>query len=367
MHMRLACVVLTLAACHGSEPETTSPPPRGVTPEYMGATPPSVEGYVAHRTMDVVTIDGLLNETSWEDAPWSDLFVDIEGTGRPAPTWKTRVKLVWDDSALYIGAELEEPHLWGTITRRDAVIFHDNDFEVFLDPDGDTHRYYELEINALGTVWDLFLDKPYRDGGQALDEWDIAGLQTAVALDGSLNDPTDVDRGWSVEIRIPWASLPDRSSGERGTPPKDGETWRINFSRVQWHLDADGEGYRKRTDSITGAPLSEENWVWSPQDAINMHMPEMWGIVQFSTRPARDDVSVEPLDGGAAHWLLRRVYYAERTYRLEYGRFGSVEDVGFGSSNVVLSLTDGAAGFHAFVPDEAGRWWIDQDGRLWFD
>ncbi len=368
MNSRVVAVVLVLAACGGPEPEPATPTPRQVMPEIVGVRPPVVEGYVAYRTVDVVTVDGMLDEASWGEAPWSSLFTDIEGSRRPAPPWETRVKLVWGDEALYIGAQLEEPHLWATITERDAVIFHDNDFEVFLDPDGDTHRYYELEINALGTVWDLFLDKPYRDGGRALDEWDIAGLQTAVALDGSLNDPADIDRGWSVEISIPWAALPDSPSG--GGPPEDGEIWRVNFSRVQWHLDFDASGYRKRTDPATGEFLPEENWVWSPQDAINMHMPEMWGMVQFSDRPPPGGVggvTVQPIEGEAARWLLRRVYYAERTYRLEQGRFAGLEAVGITSPEVVLMLTEPPGGFRASVTDPAGTWWIDQDGRVWRD
>ena len=56
--------------------------------------------------------------------------------------------MLWDDQFFYVGAELEEPHVWATLTERDSVIFHDNDFEVFIDPDGDTHLYYELEMNA---------------------------------------------------------------------------------------------------------------------------------------------------------------------------------------------------------------------------
>jgi len=43
-----------------------------------------------------------------------------------------------------------------------SIIFHDNDFEVFLDPDGDNWMYYEIEVNAAGQVWDLMLVKPYR-------------------------------------------------------------------------------------------------------------------------------------------------------------------------------------------------------------
>jgi hypothetical protein len=233
----------------------------------------------------------MLDESSWTLAPWTESFVDIEGESRPTPPWRTRVAMVWDDRALYIAATMEEPHLWATITERDAVIYHDNDFEVFLDPDGDTHAYYELEINALGTVWDLFLDKPYRDGGSAVNEWDIGGLESAVALDGTLNDPGDRDQGWSVELAIPWDGLADLEGVAESTPVA-GDTWRVNFSRVEWQLDQAGSGYAKRTDR-DGAPIPEDNWVWSPQGAINMHMPEMWGRVQFSDHRVGDR-SAEP-------------------------------------------------------------------------
>ena len=72
------------------------------------------------------------------------------------------MKMLWDDEALYIAAEIEEPHVWATITEHDAVIFQDPDFEVFLDPDGDNHNYAELELNAKNTTWDLLLTKPAR-------------------------------------------------------------------------------------------------------------------------------------------------------------------------------------------------------------
>ena len=103
--------------------------------------------------------------------------MDIEGDRRPEPRFRTRMKMLWDDQALYIAAELEEPHVWATLTEHDSVIFHDNDFEVFLDPDGDSHLYAELELNALNTTWDLLLPKPYKDGGKAVDAWEIAGLE----------------------------------------------------------------------------------------------------------------------------------------------------------------------------------------------
>lgn len=241
--------------------------------------------YAAPRTSTPPVIDGRLDDPAWRSAPWSEPFVDIEGHLRPAPRYLTQVKLAWDSTFLYVAAELEEPNLWGTITARDAVIFQDNDFEVFLDPDGDQRNYFELEINALGTVWDLFLARTYRDGGHADNGWDIAGLRSAVLLRGTINDPSDRDAGWSLELALPWASL--APPGQTGRAPRAGESWRVNFSRVEWNLVAAAGGYAKRTDPATGKPLAEMNWVWSPQGVIDMHRPERWGVVRFTDGGSR--------------------------------------------------------------------------------
>jgi hypothetical protein len=236
----------------------------------LGAEPKS---YHCVRAVQRIEIDGKLNDPAWERASWTDDFVDIEGDVKPKPRFRTRVKMLWDDEYFYIAAEMEEPHVWGTLTQHDSVIFRDNDFEVFIDPDGDTLEYYEFEINALNTGWDLFLNKPYRHGGKARNEWEIPGLRTAVHIDGSLNDSSDRDRGWSVEIAFPWEVLAEYA--HKSAPPRDGDQWRVNFSRVEWrHEIVDGK-YQK----IKG--LKEDNWVWSPQGLINMHVPEHWGHVHF--------------------------------------------------------------------------------------
>src|SRR5438067_10817881 len=149
---------------------------------------PHPRGYVCYRTANPPVINGRLSEPDWLAAPWTEDFLDIEGTAKAKPRYRTRAKMLWDDEHLYVGAELEEPHVWATLTAHDSVIFRDPDFEVFIDPDGDNHQYYEMEINALNTEWDLRLVKPYRDGGPALNEWNIAGLVTCVHVDGTLND-----------------------------------------------------------------------------------------------------------------------------------------------------------------------------------
>ncbi|UII19151.1 carbohydrate-binding family 9-like protein [Fulvivirga ligni] len=230
--------------------------------------------YNVVQTSTPIDIDGKADE-QWSQATWSESFIDIEG--QKTPKYDTRMKMLWDDQYLYIYAEMEEPHVWGDITKRDEIIFFNNDFEVFIDPDGDTHNYMEFEINALNTGWDLFLTKPYRNRPKVIDNWDIRGIKSAVDIKGTLNNPTDIDTGWSVEIAMPWSAL-----GEAGYNLKApaGKTWRINFSRVNWDYElVDGKYSRKKVD---GKYLPEYNWVWTPQIAIDMHRPEMWGYIYFS-------------------------------------------------------------------------------------
>ena len=134
--------------------------------------------------------------------------------------------MLWDDTYFYIAALLEEPHVWGTLVKHDSVIFQDNDFEIFIDPDGDNHEYYEFEINALNTEWDLLLKKAYRDGGPAINEWEVPGLRTAVHVTGTLNKLTDTDTSWSVEFAIPWKALAEfaHRSAPRATATSGGST-----------------------------------------------------------------------------------------------------------------------------------------------
>jgi hypothetical protein len=320
-------------------------------------------GYVWHRAAKAPVIDGKLSDEAWQTAAWSEDFVDIEGDKKPLPRQRTRMKMLWDDQYLYIGAQLEETHVWATHTKHDSIIFDDNDFEVFIDPDCDSQYYAELEINALNTTWDLLLTKPYKDKGKAINAWEIPGLKTAVHVDGTVNDPRDLDRGWSVEIAWPWASLKEIS--DVPVPPRDGDQWRINFSRVEWqHEIVDGR-YRK----IKGK--KEDNWVWSPQGAVDMHRPERWGIVQFSTaRPGSVTLRKDPT--GDVRYLLHRVLYAQRDFRKARGkwaeRLSDLKLTGPSFDGVKLETTSTSFEASSPAPGAEGtprRWHINSDARIW--
>jgi hypothetical protein len=228
-------------------------------------------------------VDGDLSDDIWKDIPWTADFTDIRGGDFPAPRFRTRAKMLWTANGLFVAAELSEPHVWGTLTEKNSIIFNDNDFEIFLDPDGDTLNYYEFEMNALGTIWELTLDKPYSKGGTATHGTNLPGLRSAVKTLGTLNDPMDTDTSWTVEVFLPWQDLA-RYRGKIASAPQPGDTWRMNFSRVEWkHELQDGHYVRipRHGTKIPDGDHPEDNWVWSPQGEINMHLPERWGRLHF--------------------------------------------------------------------------------------
>ncbi len=258
--------------------------------------PERVAHYTACRVDQPLTIDGRLDEPAWQMAPRSPRFVDLVSGRRTIHD--THAAVLWDDRYLYVGFWVEEPLVRATLTQRDAPIYNDNDVEVFIaGPDA----YYEFEINAFGTVYEVFFiwddahhkyahrpefahDAP---GARPWDgvgfrhprgmrtgywQWDLAGLQSAVWVDGTLNDDGDRDRGWTVELAFPWEGLrllsPD---GAMPLPPRDGDTLRMDFSRFNTYKEA-------------RPPIDSGGWTWSSHGVWDSHVPECFPYIHFSTR-----------------------------------------------------------------------------------
>jgi len=256
--------------------------------------------YTAYRALEPLTIDGKLDEKSWALAPRSPRFVDLI-TGRPT-IHDTRSAVLWDDTYLYVGFWVEEPFVHATLTERDSLVWSENDIELFVaGKDG----YYELELNPLGTIYEAaFLwEDAYESGGYsrmpefsrsidgykpwngvgfdnhprgprlAFFKWDFPGLKTGVSVDGTINDNSDRDRGWTAEIALPWASMRWLADSDgRTLPPRDGDTWRMDFSRFNMYREA--------------PPANDSGgWAWSAHGAWDSHIPELFPYIHFSDKP----------------------------------------------------------------------------------
>lgn len=286
--------------------------------------------YMAPSTGGIV-VDGKLGDADWLAAPASEDFTDISVDTLPAK--QTFVKMLWDAENLYIGATIIEDKIVANLKQRDTIIWKENDFEVFIDPDCDGQSYFEIEINAIGTVMDLMMNKPYRNGGDFYMPWDCPGLVVRTSRDS---------KAWYAEMAIPRKGLMMAFA-----KPEESRIWRINFSRVEWMR-----------------PDREENWVWSPTGKIDMHMPERWGILYFAAPNESVELGEADLTGWNTMWAL---FYAEMD-RTE-GFTADVRALGLtkAEEEAVASIDISVAGKDFFVievTDKAGvKNIVDYNGK----
>ena len=194
-------------------------------------------------------------------------------------------------------------------------------------------------------------------------------MKSAVYVDGTLNNPNDTDRSWSVEVYIPWSSIYQMAGGQA---PKEGDHIRTNFSRVEWTLEAQNGKYVKVP--IKGEDkVREYNWVWAPTGAINIHMPEYWGFVQISnTEAGKGETQFVKDPNDETKWLLRNLYYRQREYAEAFGGYATVmaalkpEELCSAEQAQKLCLTNTQSMYEITLPAADGiLWHIRQDGLVW--
>lgn len=259
--------------------------------------------YIAKKVTTDILIDGNTKKSIWQNARWSKRFVDMV-TGVPG-MYDTKAAILWNNTHLYFAFEAEEPFVEAKQTERDSIVFLENDLEVLIDG-GDC--YYELEVNAANTIYEVFFiwkdaykkggkydipqfdvhqDQAYTFGGDydrsgasfwkgthprgirwAFTNYDLPGLQTAVQIDGTLNDNSDIDKGWSLEISIPWNSLELLANG-KSIPPTNGDIWKMLLGRFQ-KLMVGGKEVQPHPAMVL-----------TSHGVYDTHQPEKWSTIEF--------------------------------------------------------------------------------------
>lgn len=218
---------------------------------------PAPPSHAVATVKDQLAIDGNLSEKAWARAKAITLmFPWDEQTGAKQ---RTTVKLLRDQTYLYVGYECEDTDLTVRYEKRDDPVYKDDCVEIFLRPDATTDHYIGLEMNARGVLYDSFYPFPSKLGR----ELDLDGVLLKTSLRGTLNQSGDRDQGWTLELAIPWASL---SKLTNGRPPVAGTTWRAQINR--W----DGTEPHRRMS----------NWGHPGLKRPNPHNPERFGRLQFN-------------------------------------------------------------------------------------
>ena len=215
------------------------------TPAESLAPPVSTPSYECKFTEDAIAINGTLDEAAWENAATIENFsMPWLGKDNKPATKATRAKILWDRENLYISADLDDADLYADVTEHDGQIWDNDVFEVFLKPSTEKPSYYEFQVNAENTQFDCFI--PRRGSVGRFKKMHDFGIESAVSLRGTLDNWTDTDKGWSVEMRVPWSSFM-----HTGGRPEPGAEWRFALCRY------DHDVRREQPELSTSAPLSQ--------------------------------------------------------------------------------------------------------------
>lgn len=215
-----------------------------------------------------IKIDGKLDEPVWSRAVATAEWTSPDGKDGPAP--KTSARFAWTPTHLYIGVESADSDIWSTFTDRDSNTWEQEVIEVFIDADGDKKDYLELQVTPANVIFDAKFERHRSDLSKAR-AWNMEGFETAVAVDGTLNERDDTDKSWTVEMAIPVAQVPGAKA-----PLAHGFTWRINLFR--WDAPKDGR---------------QQAAAFSPPIVGDFHALDRFGRLRFM-----DPALTQKLQGG---------------------------------------------------------------------
>ena len=248
--------VLLLAASCSPAPDV------GPAPESSPPPPAQADPIPCYLTSDPIEIDGRPDEAAWQQAP--EIPLRFDGLGNPVSPTRASARFLWDGKDLYVAITAQDRDVGSTLNGRDARLWEEDVLELFIKPLESSLLYYEFEFSATNQIFDAYFVKR----GTPLDEatpWN-SGLRVAVAVDGTLNNPEDDDRGWSVELALPLADLHHAGN----SIPKQGEAWKAAVCRYDY------DGRWERPLNTATAPVTDKG---------GFHEYEVYGPLQFEGPP----------------------------------------------------------------------------------
>lgn len=217
------------------------------------------------KTKQKIIVDGKMEEEAWAktEARGFEYFYKID---QPSDRQQTKFRMLWDDTHLYLFYEMEDKYLTARETARDGQPYFDDCAEIFFIPAPeslDTHIGYELNLYKASNDFVFFND--FYKGKDSILKTFNPEFEVEVSFDGTLNDNSDEDVGWTMELAIPIANF---DALAKHVPVKKGNRWAFMAVR-QDRNDADGN--RRSTSTIF--PIYDIS--------KNVHQANRFGLMEF--------------------------------------------------------------------------------------
>ncbi|MBA3706502.1 MAG: T9SS type A sorting domain-containing protein, partial [Bacteroidetes bacterium] len=155
------------------------------------------------------------------------------------------LKTSWDAANLYVLVDVKDQHLWSDSP---SPAWDDDGAELFIDPQNKNctdpcSGVYKLLFNIGNKT---LLEKGSATSWSA---WNPTGVNYKIKVNGTLNNDSDTDQGYVIEIAVPWNQI--------GGQPAINTAWGIHF---KLHDDVNGGGAEVHEDLSGDDPNKPSTW-----------------------------------------------------------------------------------------------------------
>ncbi len=313
-------------------------------------------------------IDGIISDKEWQEIPWSDTFVSEVKNGEVDPNYLTKYKVAVYNDSIYFAAVVFDKHIWAVNDICESYFFEDNFLEIYIDSDQNEFDYTILKINALGHLCGEYrqinqakpisrfslLDKPYG--------------RCSIDVEGTINNPEDIDEYWTVECVLPISLTID--SIEILSPKS---VWNVNVQRIHWPSVIVSGLYKKLLNPKTGKKYLGEKWIWSFMNEYKMNTTELWGEWHFKQH-SYDHKELNRIQfERQVKWELRNIFYAQQIHYEKHERYArkiaGLKDVGLKLSKLLYKpdINSSRKKYTASIYDSSSgtKFLINNEGKIW--
>ncbi len=211
-----------------------------------------------------MAIDGKLDEEVWQktESRSLDYFYNVE---KPTDQQNSVFRMLWDEDNLYLFFACEDQYITASERNRDGRPYLDDCAEIFLIPAPDSlDMHYGFELNLYKASNDfIYLADIYQGRRGSVYSYNPE-FEVEVTIDGTMNDNSDLDVGWTMEMAIPLKLF---RGMDRFSPVKEGNKWAFLAIR------------QERNDAEPGRRLAST--IFPIYGLENIHHANRFGFMEF--------------------------------------------------------------------------------------
>ncbi len=215
-----------------------------------------------NKTSSKITIDGRADEASWQNAK-AHSFENFYKFEKPSDKQNSRFKMLWDEEHIYFFFECDDQFITAREQNQDGEPYFDDCAEIFLIPkDAKINMHLRYEVNLYKSSNDfVFINDIYDNENFVVKSFN-PDFDVEVTVNGSINDNSDIDKGWTMEFAIPISNF---HINEPTTPIQEGAKWAFLALREERN---DPMSNRRSTSTLFTLKPENQN-VHYPKSFIN--------------------------------------------------------------------------------------------------